>query len=68
MRKNSLCIIEHDLYDGIPREGGREGGRDYPGERILSNFAVSFSYDSLVPAVVRIFIDAIDKSTPLQIR
>ena len=64
MRKNSLCIIEHDLYDGIPREGGR----DYPGERILSNFAVSFSYDSLVPAVVRIFIDAIDKSTPLQIR
>ena len=68
MRKNSLCIIEHDLYDGIPRKGGREGGRDYPGERILSNFAVSFSYDSLVPAVVRIFIDAIDKSTPLQIR
>lgn len=31
-------------------------------------YAVSFNYDSLVPAVVRIFVGASDRTVPHQIR
>jgi hypothetical protein len=48
-------------------ESSEEGRISESGSRNL-DYAVSFNYDSLVPAVVRIFVGASDRTVPHQIR
>ena len=73
MRKNSLKLSEKDKdteSSDPPLKGkderGRKGGRKK--YAALPSYSISFSYDSLVPAVVRIFIGATDRATTQHLR
>ena len=60
MQKGSVCIEESDDRKSVA--SGKKGGS----KRDL--FSLGFTYDSLVPAVVRIFVGACDRTVPHQIR
>jgi hypothetical protein len=60
MQKGSVCIEESDDRKSVAT--GKKGGS----KRDL--FSLGFTYDSLVPAVVRIFVGACDRTVPHQIR
>ena len=58
LQKNSVRIMLCEEDDAVGEQGRAEG----------SLYAVSFNYDALVPAVVRIFVTASDRTVPHQIR
>jgi hypothetical protein len=64
MQKNSLRLNEKELSESS--YANRGGGGVYGDAEAL--YSVSFSYDSVVPAVVRIFIGATDMTVPKHIR
>jgi hypothetical protein len=57
VQKSTVRITESSEEGRISESGSRN-----------SDYAVSFNYDSLVPAVVRIFVGASDRTVPHQIR
>ena len=60
MQKGSVCVEESDDRKSVAT--GKKGGS----KRDL--YSLGFTYDSLVPAVVRIFVGACDRTVPHQIR
>lgn len=73
MRKNSLKLseMEKDTERPDPTIKGKDDRKRKGGRKkyeALPSYSVSFSYDSLVPAVVRIFVGATDRTTTQHLR
>lgn len=60
MQKGSVCVEESEDRKSVGTSKKGSSKRDL--------YSLGFTYDSLVPAVVRIFVGASDRTVPHQIR
>lgn len=60
MQKGSVCVEESEDRKSV--------GTGKKGSSKRDLYSLGFTYDSLVPAVVRIFVGASDRTVPHQIR